>query len=79
MSTRVIGESSTTVSSTSVSDPMAMLLGGVVLAALAGAVMVAAGNSELGVFLSCVMGFAASTMWLIGCVAIGVRMGMTQD
>ena len=50
------------------------------LAAVAGAVfMLAAGNSGFGVFLSCLMGFAASTMWLIGCVAIGVRMGMARD
>ena len=63
-----------------VSEPMALLLGGVVLAAVAVAVFIlAAGSSGTGVFLSCVMGFAASTMWLIGCVAVGVRMGMARD
>ncbi len=80
MSTRVIGESSMAVSSMNVSEPTAMMLGGVVLAAVAVAVFIlAAGNSGFGVFLSCLMGFAASTMWLIGCVAIGVRMGLAQD
>lgn len=80
MRTRVIGEPSTAASPGNVSEPTALLLGGVVLAAVAGAVFIlAAGNSGFGVFLSCLMGFAASTMWLIGCVAIGVRMGMARD
>ena len=53
---------------------------GVVLALVAGLVfMLAAGNNQFGVVVAGLMGFVAATLWMIGCVAIGVRVGLAHD
>lgn len=65
---------------TQLTAPAGLLLGGVVLAFVAGLVfMLAAGNNQFGVVVAGLMGFVAATLWMIGCVAVGVRVGLAHD
>jgi hypothetical protein len=66
-------------SATRLSEPMALVLGGVLLGLVAGLLLAASGGGGLGLLLGWMVGVAASTLWLVGCIAMGVRVGTQQD
>jgi hypothetical protein len=61
--------------------PTRLLLGSLGLAAAAGlAFVLTAGISyQVAVVLAGLIGFAAVTMWVVACVAFGVRVGLASD
>ena len=61
--------------------PQKLLLGSLALSAGAGlAFLVTAGaDYRLAVVLACLIGFAAATMWVVACVAIGVRVALRSE
>lgn len=61
------------------SEPMALVLGGAVLGLVAVLLLAASGGGGLGLLLGWVVGVAASTLWLVGCIAMGVRVGTQHD
>jgi hypothetical protein len=57
-------------------DPSSSLIGWGMLAGALGALVVATFGSEpLGVLLAAVLLAAGATSWLVGCIALGVRLG----
>ena len=64
---------------TRLSMPMALVLGAAFLAVVAGFLLAASGGDGLGLILAAAAGFAAATMWLAGCIAMGVRVGLSSD
>jgi len=66
-------------STTRLSEPMALVLGGVVLGLVAVLLLAASGGGGLGLLLGWMVGVAASTVWLVGCIAMGVRIGTQHD
>ena len=61
------------------SQGMFLVYAGAGLAVLAGIILWISQGNGFGVFLAAVAMFAASTMWLIGCIAVGVRMGRGES
>lgn len=61
--------------------PLRLLLGSLGLGAGAGLafVLTAGANYHLAVVLAGVIGFAAVTIWVVACVAFGVRVGLVSD
>ena len=66
-------------STTRMSEPMALVLSGVVLFLVAGLLLAVSGGGGLGLLVGWVAGIAASTLWLVGCIAMGVRVGMEHE
>ena len=64
---------------TRLSEPMALVLGGAVLGLVAVLLLAASGGAGLGLLLGWGVGVAASTLWLVGCIAMGVRIGTQHD
>jgi hypothetical protein len=58
---------------------MALVLGGALLGLVTVLLLAASGGAGLGLLLGWVLGVAASTMWLVGCIAMGVRVGTQHD
>ena len=61
------------------SQGMSLVYAGAGLAVLAGIILAIAQGNGFGIFLAAVAMFAASTMWLIGCIAVGVRIGRGES
>jgi hypothetical protein len=61
--------------------PARLLFGSLGLAAGAGLafVLMAGVNYAFAVVMACLVGFAAVTMWVVACVAFGVRVGLASD
>lgn len=61
--------------------PARLLLGSVGMAAVSGLafVLLAGVNVQVAQVLACLIGFAAATMWIVACVAFGVRVGLASD
>ena len=61
--------------------PSRLLLGSMGLAAGAGVafVLLAGVNVQVALVLAYLIGFAAVTMWVVACVAFGVRVGLASD
>lgn len=66
-------------STTRLSVPMVLVLGGVLLGLVAGLLLAASGGGGLGLLAGWLVGAAASTLWLVGCIALGVRVGTQPD
>jgi hypothetical protein len=58
---------------------MALVLSGAVLFLVAGLLLAASGGGGLALLLGWAAAIAASTLWLVGCIAMGVRVGMQPD
>lgn len=56
-----------------------MVYAGAGLAVLAGIILGISQGNGFGTFLAAVAIIAASTMWLIGCIAVGVRIGRGES
>lgn len=58
-----------------------LLLGSLELAAVAGLAfaLTADVDYQVAVVLASLIGFAAATMWVVACVAFGVRVGLASD
>ncbi len=61
------------------SQGMFLVYAGPGLAVLAGIILAISQGNGFGMFLAAVAGFAASTIWLIGCIAVGVRIGRGES
>ena len=42
-------------------------------------ILAASQGNGFGIFLAAIAAFAASTMWLIGCIAVDVRIGRDES
>jgi len=58
---------------------MALLVGGVLIALVAGIVLAASQGNGFGVLLAASCMTLASTLWLVGVIAFGVRIGMSDN
>lgn len=59
--------------------PTALILGGLAAAIVASIVLAVSQGTDVGFFLASAVMTLALTLWLIGVIALGVRIGMHRD
>lgn len=59
--------------------PAALILGGLAAAVFASIVLAVSQGTDVGFFLASAVMTLALTLWLIGVIALGVRIGMHRD
>ncbi|KRA37248.1 hypothetical protein ASD81_00435 [Nocardioides sp. Root614] len=57
-------------------EPVAFIVGGLVTAAAGGLIQAGSGGEGAGAVVAALLLFLASTLWLVGVIALGVRVGL---